>query len=1523
MSRRQTTDLHSWLDGTSQQARNLMALDPGNIRIDERSDADLLAFVQQLAQHLIFHAAQDDPSPDSPAARWHGFATPPGTLALSVADMAAYIDQPERFSGEVALWLGRPHFALLLTAIALLRHVRDQQNRIVRRHLDHHYRDQLGMAPLPARPDRVAVLFRLSRREAQVLLPAGTLLKAGKDSGGVERVYRTANDLLIQRTRVSDLRTVYVDRRITSLDSLGRETLAPGTQAKLFDQALRLALGDPNPGDPVPPWTDPSGSSGDQPVAVDATSLAGWKHRLSQCGTKLRLQQEELRELMRLHRRRSDDGAVAEWAAINRLMGFTSPPADPRNFMANLEARVGALDLEHAGLPVVKTVDDLYQHCNEKEVRQFIHDKLRKLGDGTPTSAFDRFYALMQIKLRIDAEWSAIRTLLEQAGRRARPGDPSWRMPAKAPTDFAGMLEEALSFGGSNWSPGSQGEIDLQKYNNELRLLEVHFSMPVERLQVLVSAAENVVATPAQELKPAWKRLLSLLNEAHTERFHARRRQVLEKVRLEALGPGPDGPDVFDEVVGRTLAAVSLIPPGGATSRWTWDQARTELARELSTGQMVVLVRFREQLVSPGITPRRFTWADVLAVLEFAQQKIGKVPNPVARKEEWRNLDACADARAQKVDSGRWATFGRRPAAKQTEPPEPNLGFAMRSPLLGLSQGVRTLTLTVGFAADGFDRRSFLMGLDVEGQGAARTPEEINKKLAEINASLKDYLNANLVVRVSGAKGWVPLGITTAALSENTSDYWTFTGVIKPQATPPPTRPALQLVLTAGVSDDPFLAPQGEPEAVLQVLLKPRWESVTSAWITCGSFEPLRLEAIHLNVDVKGLRDLVLQQEDRRLDAHKPFEPFGFQPTVGSGFYLSHPELIRNRLDSLTFHLEWTGLGKKLEDQYRNYGIISTASDFKIQIDLLDRQRPLKLSSSGGNSGLSQSLFADSENSDTSQKATKDFTIDLARNPDYANRPELTVGDDIRRDGRLWSWTLGSPDFGHGIYPALAAAKAQQLAIALTPPATKPSATTTPTADSYRVDPPYTPTLKKLTVDYTAQQEYLPDGELHESFQLLHVHPFGISRILPAPPSEQATLSKSPTLFPRYASAGELYIGLSDTDLPQRLSLLVQLAEGTSNPDLAPGSLRWQILNGDGWTDLAVRQDDTAGFLHSGIVVLDLPAVAPGRWLPAGLTWVKVTIDRDPTSVCDAVDLHAQALMATFLDQGNAADHYATPLAPGSLKALVTPDARIAAIEQPYSSIGGRPLEPPGDLDRRVSEGLRHRQRALAAWDYERLALQEFGNRIHKVKCISGGGEGLVDVIVIPDLRGALPSDPLAPKAPANLLHDVRMFLQDRAPGVATVRVRNPRFLKVKIRLGVRFREGQEERFSQQRLINDLKRFLSPWAFDQGAEISIGGTIYASSIVDFADRLDYVDYVAQIHLVLQDANGEVLPRTETDGLAASVSALGPDGGPDVVLVSAPDHQIDLISELGYDSRSFTGIGYMQIQFDFIVATPPP
>ena len=1503
MTRRETTVLHSLADGTSQQDRALAALDPKAVPIDGRSDADLIAFVQKLTRHLIFTPGE---------AHWDALATPSPSsgLVLSPADMAAYIDAPERFAGEAARWLARPHFALLLTCVALLRQVRDQQNGIVRRHLDHFYRDHLGMAPLPARPDRVAVLFRPARGVQQVLLPAGTRLNAGKDSRNRIRDYRSDDDLLIGRTRVSELRTVFVDRRITTLQSLSRVTLTVANQKDWLELALRLALGAPEPGDGVPPWPHPEGPAGVRPAAVNVDFLAGWRNRLNDCEARLHLLHQELRELMRLYRRRTDSGSNREWEAINRLMGFTTAPADPRAFMVNLQARVGPLDFDRDGLSQVNSVDDLYRYRSEPPVRAYIETELAELA-ATPPGAVATFAALMAIKLRIDADWRQIRLLLQQAGRKARPADPSWRLRVSNPADFQAMLEAALSLPPGNWPAGLAGVVALEAYDRELRQLEEHLSMPVERIQVLVSAVEAIRSGSLLPV-PRWERLLALLADAHRERLHARGRKQLEELRLQLQAAGLEGANVLDALVSRALRDIAVLPPSPATD-WSWEGARAQLLGFLTTGELTVLDGFRQQLQKPGEFPRRFEWPDVLVVLESAQRRIAGVANPEPRTVEWRTLEAALDPRAQRPESGRWPTFGRRSPRTKEQPPEPALGFALLSPLLHLSQGERTLALTLGFATEGFDRATVLRRLGFTSTGPAH--------------SLTELCNANLIVRVSGSKGWIPLSITRADLSDAGSDYWTFSGMPRPPASPqaPSVRPALKLTLEVASSVVAFAPSEGEASPILQLLLRPMWESASGEWITTGAFEPLRLEAAHLRVMVKGLTDLALQQEDRRLDARKPFEPFGSQPTVGSRFYLSHPELIANRLDDVAFHLEWTGLAKSLGDHYKNYtkstlnasgtttATSINATDFKVQIDLIDQQRDLKLSlkpSTGvlpaATAGVNASLFgADTTTSPTAASTRTSITL-VPQGDDHAALPGLTPGEDLRQDRRVWCWTLTPIDFGHSLYPALAAAKAQELAIALvtrTP--------TTPNALTYQVDPPYTPCLKGLSVDYTASVELQPQA-LPPGSELLHVHPFGVSRI-PA----RGTAAQPLTLIPAYTAAGELYIGLADADLPQRLSLLVQLAEGTSNPDLEPGSLLWQILDGEQWTDLTVRRDGTAGFLHSGIVVLDLPAVAPSRWLPGGgLQWLRVSIDRDPTSVCDCVDLHAQALMATRHDEVSDPHQESAPLPPGSIKALMTPDARIAAIEQPYSSFGGRPAESAENLDRRVSEGLRHRGRALAAWDYERLVLEEFGSRIHKVKAIPGPGDGLVKVVVIPDLRGALPADALAPKAPANLLEAIRRFLQARAPEAATVQVQNAVFLPVRIRLGVRFREGQEERFSRQRLEGDLVRFLSPWAYDEGAEIRIGDTIYATSIVDFADRLDYVDYVAQIKLFLLDRNEN--PTKEQDGMAASIQAPGPD----TVLVSARQHQIDLITEIGYDAQSFTGIGYMQIEFDFIVAPPP-
>ena len=236
----------------------------------------------------------------------------------------------------------------------------------------------------------------------------------------------------------------------------------------------------------------------------------------------------------------------------------------------------------------------------------------------------------------------------------------------------------------------------------------------------------------------------------------------------------------------------------------------------------------------------------------------------------------------------------------------------------------------------------------------------------------------------------------------------------------------------------------------------------------------------------------------------------------------------------------------------------------------------------------------------------------------------------------------------------------------------------------------------------------------------------------------------------------------------------------------------------------------------------------------------------------------------------------------------------------------------------RVSERLRHKQRALTIWDYERLVLDRFP-QIYKAKCLppnlaaNPDDLGKVVIIVIPDIRNKFPANPFEPKAPADLIADIESFLAEKVPPDARVEVRNAHFVPVQVRVGVHFYPG-DEGYYKQRLIDELNRFLSPWAYEEGADIVIGAKIYANSIVDFIDRRPYVDYVAQIELFSSEDGGSPKPVPPAQDGDYYVTTRRPDG----VLVAAPDHHFDLISEVGYQQASFIGINYMKIQVDFIV-----
>ena len=120
-------------------------------------------------------------------------------------------------------------------------------------------------------------------------------------------------------------------------------------------------------------------------------------------------------------------------------------------------------------------------------------------------------------------------------------------------------------------------------------------------------------------------------------------------------------------------------------------------------------------------------------------------------------------------------------------------------------------------------------------------------------------------------------------------------------------------------------------------------------------------------------------------------------------------------------------------------------------------------------------------------------------------------------------------------------------------------------------------------------------------------------------------------------------------------------------------------------------------------------------------------------------------------------------------------------------------------------------------------------------------------------------------------------FIRPLASPFASLTVINPLFEEIMIDCIVTFSEYvKDEAFYEKKLQQDVKRFLSPWAFENGQEPEFGGTIYRAAILDFIEELPYIDFVEKL---------EVIHQESISGDMATASS------PASVLISAWQHTI--------------------------------
>jgi len=109
----------------------------------------------------------------------------------------------------------------------------------------------------------------------------------------------------------------------------------------------------------------------------------------------------------------------------------------------------------------------------------------------------------------------------------------------------------------------------------------------------------------------------------------------------------------------------------------------------------------------------------------------------------------------------------------------------------------------------------------------------------------------------------------------------------------------------------------------------------------------------------------------------------------------------------------------------------------------------------------------------------------------------------------------------------------------------------------------------------------------------------------------------------------------------------------------------------------------------------------------------------------------------------------------------------------------------------------------------------------------------------------------------------------------------NPDYEEIEITTEVKFHTGFDENFYTSQLEEDIKKFLSPWAYEETNGINFGVTFHRSRIIEYLEQLEYVDF-------LQDFVVKHRPNAQTK-YAEKVNVL--PSSPKAILVSAKKHHV--------------------------------
>jgi hypothetical protein len=139
---------------------------------------------------------------------------------------------------------------------------------------------------------------------------------------------------------------------------------------------------------------------------------------------------------------------------------------------------------------------------------------------------------------------------------------------------------------------------------------------------------------------------------------------------------------------------------------------------------------------------------------------------------------------------------------------------------------------------------------------------------------------------------------------------------------------------------------------------------------------------------------------------------------------------------------------------------------------------------------------------------------------------------------------------------------------------------------------------------------------------------------------------------------------------------------------------------------------------------------------------------------------------------------------------------------------------------------------------------------IEKSCCGPQIAPGHVLLIPISNLKNRNAVNQLQPKTSRRVLLDIEAYIKKRTSSFVHVHAKNPVYEQVLVFFRVKFRDGYDKGYYMKELNKEIVHFLTPWAFDDIAEVKFGQKIYASSIINFIEERAYVDFITDFLMIV-------------------------------------------------------------------------